>query len=68
MFQSSDSTYILLSLCGFWCIDPKFRHFQAFKKNLKVQDKPGDVFSEKKMAKIGLLQAKKDKITCFYIG
>jgi hypothetical protein len=51
MFQSSDSTYILLSLYGFWCIDPKFGHFQAFKKNLKVQDKPGDVFSEKKWQK-----------------
>ena len=36
---------------SFWCIDPKFGHFQAFKKNLKVQDKPGDVFSEKKRQK-----------------
>jgi hypothetical protein len=47
MFQSSDSTYILLSLYGFWCIDPKFGHFQGFKKNLKVKDKPADVFCEK---------------------
>ncbi len=68
MFLSSDSTYILLSLYGFWFIDPKFGHLQGFKKILKVQDKPDDVFCEKKMAKIGLLQANKDKITWFYIG
>ncbi len=32
MFQSSDSTYILLSLYGVWFIDPKFGHWQGFKK------------------------------------
>ncbi len=42
MFQSSDSTYIFLSLYGVWFIDPKFRHWQGFKKNVKVQDKPAD--------------------------
>ncbi len=32
IFQSSDSTYILLSLYGVWFIDPKFVHWQGFKK------------------------------------
>jgi len=32
MFQSSDSTYILLSFYGVYFIDPKFGHWQGFKK------------------------------------
>jgi hypothetical protein len=32
MFQSSHSTYILLSFYGVWFIDPKFEHWQGFKK------------------------------------
>jgi hypothetical protein len=51
MFLSSDSIYILLSLYGFWCIDSKFGHLQGFKNNLKVQDKPADVFCEKECQK-----------------
>ena len=47
MFQSSESTYILLSLYGVWYIDPKFGHWQGFKKNLKVQDKPAPSFVKK---------------------
>ena len=42
MFQSSDSTYICLSFYGVYFTDPKFGHWQGFKKNLKVQDKPAD--------------------------
>jgi hypothetical protein len=61
MFQSSDSTYILLSLYGFWCIDPKFGHFQGFKKNLKVKDKPADVFCEKKWQKYDFYRQIKTK-------
>ncbi len=32
MFQISDSTYILLSFYGVYFIDPKFGHWQGFKK------------------------------------
>jgi len=63
MFQSSDSTYILLSFYEVWYIDPKFGHFRGFKKNLKVQDKPADVFCEKKWPKYDFYRQITSKIT-----
>jgi hypothetical protein len=42
-------------------IDPKFGHFQGFKKNLKVKDKPADVFFEKKWQKYDFYRQIKTK-------